>query len=40
MKTAMRTIVLTLVLGGSAFSMNNSLSLPGPVPQYPPHMAV
>ena len=37
MKIAMRTIVLALLLGTSAFSMSNSFSLPGPVPQFPPH---
>ena len=37
MKIAMRLFVLALVLGASAFSMSNSLSLPGPVPTEPPH---
>ena len=39
MKLAMRMVVLTLVLGVLGFSQSSSFSLPGPVPDFPPHTA-
>jgi hypothetical protein len=39
MKTAMRMIVLMLMLGVSGFAQSSSLSLPGPVPDFPPQTA-
>ena len=37
MKIAMRILVFAVALGTSAVSMSNSFSLPGPVPNEPPH---